>query len=275
MMKGITMRRMPQRRQERERFRSIVTGVGFVFAAVGWLIVNEQRRRTRVAIRDAVLHASPQARARLQRVWLWWKLRMRDPWGRCRAQLVASATGDVLEVGVGRWPNLKRYPSVARLVGVEPNRRGVFLVRRRIRRFLPAAEIVYAPLEDLPFPDASFDTVVSSLALCTARDPAATLREIARVLRPGGRFLFLEHVRAHNPFAAALQTLCTPLWRLVAEGCHLDRSTLAAIRQAGFVVESLDEKDGGWWLARPTFHGVAQPPQLLRAVARATTSEVV
>ncbi len=188
---------------------------------------------------------------------------------------MAGAIGDVLEVGVGRWPNLKRYPQVARLVGVESNRRGVFLVRRRIRRFLPSAEIVYAPLDKLPFPDASFDTVVSSLALCTARDPAATLREIARVLRPDGRFLFLEHVRAQSPFAAALQRICTPLWRLVADGCHLDRPTLAAIHQAGFIVESLEERDGGWWLARPTFHGVARPPQMPRSVADATSKEAL
>lgn len=253
----------PTAQQQRGRFMRLLGGVGFVFAAVGWLIVNEQRRRARIAIRNAVLHASPQARARLGRVWRWWRLHLRDPWGRCRAQLVAEATGDVLEIGVGRWPNLKRYQTVDRLVGVESNRRGVFLVRRRIRRFRPEAEIVYSPLEALPFADASFDTVVSSLALCTAQDPAATLREVARVLRPGGRFLFLEHVRARNRFARTLQTLLTPLWSRVADGCHLDRDTLTTIEAAGFQMTMLAQRDGGWWLSRPTYHGTATPPECM------------
>jgi SAM-dependent methyltransferase len=261
----------PKARHPRGRFMRLLGGVGFVFAAVGWLILNEQRRRARIAIRDAVLHASPQARARLGRLWRWWRLHTRDPWGRCRAQLVAEAAGDVLEIGVGRWPNLKRYQTVARLVGVESNRRGVFLVRRRIRRFLPAAEIIYSPLEALPFADASFDTVVSSLALCTARDPAATLAEIRRVLRPGGRFLFLEHVRARNRFARALQTVLTPLWCRVADGCHLDRDTLSAIAAAGFQVTMLAQRDGGWWLSRPTYHGIATPPEPVAVAPHSST----
>ncbi len=269
------IRKSPRPPVARGRFVRLLAGMGFVFAAVGWLIVNEQRRRARVAIRNAVLHAPPVARARLRRVWLWWKLRLADPWGRCRARLVADATGDVLEIGVGRWPNLKRYRSGDRLVGVDPNRRGVFLVRRRIRRFRPDAQIVYAPLEALPFPAASFDTVVSSLALCTARDQAATLGEIARVLRPGGRFLFLEHVRARGPLAAWLQRAATPLWSLLADGCHLDRATLAAITQAGFSIEMAEPTVGGWWLARPTYHGIAAPPLQPQSVPATTTSEAV
>jgi SAM-dependent methyltransferase len=266
----------PDARRQRGRFMRLLGGVGFVFAAVGWLIVNEQRRRARVAIRNAVLHASPRARARLGRIWRWWRLHTRDPWGRCRAQLVAEATGAVLEIGVGRWPNLKRYHTVARLVGVESNRRGVFLVRRRIRRFRPEAEIVYSPLAALPFADASFDTVVSSLALCTAPEPAATLREVARVLRPGGRFLFLEHVRARNAGARTLQTVLTPLWCRVADGCHLNRDTLATIAAAGFQVTMVAQRDGGWWLSRPTYHGCATPPELVAVPAPSSiTSEAL
>jgi SAM-dependent methyltransferase len=265
----------PRPSAARERFVRLVAGVGFVCAAVGWLIVNDQRRRARIAIRNALLRASPEARTRLRRVWLWWKLRLADPWGRCRARLVADAVGDVLEIGVGRWPNLKRYHSGDQLVGVEPNRRGVFLVRRRIRRFRPDAQIVYAPLERLPFAGASFDTVVSSLALCTARDQAATLAEIARVLRPGGRFLFLEHVRARHPLTAWLQRAVTPLWSRLADGCHLDRDTLAAIEAAGFAIERAQPTVGGWWLARPTYHGVATPPHQPRSLRATITSEVV
>ena len=242
------------------RFGRMMAGAAFVVSAVGWLIMNEQRRRARVAIITTLLRASPSTRARMQRLWRWWQLNWRDPWGANRAHLVASAVGDVLEIGVGRWPNLRRYQSAERLVGIESNRRGVFLVRRRIRRFRPSAEIVYAAPEQLPFPDASFDVVVASLALCTVRDPALALREAVRVLRPTGTLRFLEHVHAPNPVVARLQSLYTPFWRLVADGCRLDRDTLTTIRAAGFTIETLEPIKAGWPLARPTYCGTARPP---------------
>lgn len=262
-------------RQPRGRLGRIIAGAGFVVTAVGWLIFNEQRRRTNVAIQQAVTRISPRSRARLQRLWRWWQLHWRDPWGANRAQLVGSAAGDVLEVGVGRWPNLRRYRQAQRLVGVEPNRRGVLLVRRRIRRFRPTAEIVYAAPEALPFADASFDVVVASLALCTVRDQAATLREIARVLRPQGTLRFLEHVHSPHPIVARVQSLFTPIWRLVADGCHLDRDTLAAIRAAGFVIGALELIQAGWPLSRPTYMGTARPPILPQSTKLTQQSEAL
>ena len=98
------------------------------------------------------------------------------------------------------------------------------------------AEVVRADAEALPFPDASFDTVVSTLVLCTVADLARSLAEVRRVLAPGGRLLFLEHVRHPEPARARRQARLTPLQRRVACGCHLDRATPAAIAAAGLTL---------------------------------------
>ena len=104
----------------------------------------------------------------------------------------------------------------------------------------PPAISVLAPAERLPFGDASFDTVVSTLTLCTVADQAAALAEMRRVLVPGGRLLFLEHVRAQDERDARLQDRITPLWRHIGHGCHPNRDTVAAIEDAGFVLEWLE-----------------------------------
>ncbi len=211
-------------------------------------------------ITSIVEHAPPGFQQRVRRLWEWRARWWADPWGRYRRRVTSGATGDVLEVGVGRWPNLRRYGQTRRLVGLEANRRGAMQVARRLRRFRPSAEIVYAAPEAMPFADASFDTVVVSLALCTVQDPAATLREIARVVRPGGTVRFLEHVRATRPLAAQVQRLVTPLWARIADGCHLDRPTLETLEAAGFTLVAAERINGGWLLARPTYWGVALPP---------------
>jgi len=101
---------------------------------------------------------------------------------------------------------------------------------------------VAARAEALPYPDASFDTVVATLVLCTVGDPHASLREVRRVLKPGGLLLVFEHVRLENPLLAGLQAALTPAWKHLAGGCHLDRDTLRLVREAGFVaVQELPE----------------------------------
>jgi SAM-dependent methyltransferase len=155
-----------------------------------------------------------------------------------RRQLLAGAEGATLEIGAGTGLNLEHYPeAVTRLVLAEPDRH----MRRRLRRRLEAlgrsAEIVDAPAEDLPFPDATFDTVVLTYVLCSVPDQAEALTEVARVLKPEGRLLFLEHVRSTDPKLARRQDRIRPLYNLF--GCNPNRDTLARIEGSPLTVESV------------------------------------
>jgi ubiquinone/menaquinone biosynthesis C-methylase UbiE len=155
-----------------------------------------------------------------------------------RRRLLANAEGATLEIGAGTGLNLEHYPeAVTRLVLVEPDRH----MRRRLSRRLEArgreAEIIDATAEHLPFHDASFDTAVVTYVLCSVPDQAQALAEIARVLRPNGRFLFLEHVRSADPKVAKKQDRIRPLYNLV--GCNPNRDTLAGIESSALTVESV------------------------------------
>jgi ubiquinone/menaquinone biosynthesis C-methylase UbiE len=155
-----------------------------------------------------------------------------------RRQLLAAAEGSTIEVGAGTGLNLEHYPdAVTRLILVEPDRH----MRRRLARRLEAlgrdAEIVDAPAAELPFPDATFDTAVATYVLCSVPDQQEALAEIARVLKPSGRFLFLEHVRSADPKLANRQDRIRPLYNLF--GCNPNRDTLAGIEASPFSVESV------------------------------------
>lgn len=158
-----------------------------------------------------------------------------------RRALLADLHGDVLELGAGTGLNLAHYPAaVRRLVLTEPDRhmRAKLTARLEVEPPAPAAvEVVDAGAGRLPFDDASFDAVVSTLVLCSVPDPVAALAEVRRVLRPGGRLVYLEHVAAdHEPARLKWQRRIEPVWRRVAGGCHLTRETLRSIEAAGFDV---------------------------------------
>ena len=158
-----------------------------------------------------------------------------------RAALLAGARGRVLELGAGTGLNLGHYPAaVSELVLTEPEEPMLRRLAPRAASATPPAVALPATAEALPFADASFDTVVSTLTLCTVSDLAGALAEARRVLVPGGRLLFLEHVRADDARAARRQDRLTPLWRRVGHGCHPNRDTLAAIEAARFDVERVD-----------------------------------
>jgi ubiquinone/menaquinone biosynthesis C-methylase UbiE len=180
-----------------------------------------------------------------------------------RRALLAEARGDVLEIGAGTGANLPFYPpAVSTLTITEPERPMVRRLERRIRARTPQAKLLRAPAEDLPFNDGSFDTAVSTLVLCTVDDQPRALRELRRVLRPGGRVLFIEHVRADEPKLARLQDRMMPLNARLAHGCHCNRPTLNALRLAGFDVTRLqrDTLRRAPSFVRPLIVGVAERP---------------
>ena len=156
-----------------------------------------------------------------------------------RSTLLAGACGRVVEIGAGTGLNVDHYPDgVAELVLVEPEPAMRRRLERRLQRHARVTQIVDAPAERLPLPDASVDTVVSTLVLCTVDQPECALREIARVLRPDGQLLFIEHVRASSRFLAACQDHLLEPWRRFAGGCRCNRSTVELMRACGFAVEA-------------------------------------
>ena len=176
---------------------------------------------------------------------------------RLRPLVAGEATGVVLEIGAGTGANFPYYRKAQKIAAVEPD---PFMLRRagkRARHLGLDVEFHQAVAEALPFPDASFDTVVATLVFCTVADPARALAEVRRVLKPGGAFRFIEHVRAERGAAAGAQDLLTPVWQQFGAGCHLNRRTVDAIRAAGFeIVEAEQEKP---FPLLPLVAGVARP----------------
>jgi ubiquinone/menaquinone biosynthesis C-methylase UbiE len=152
-----------------------------------------------------------------------------------RRELLSQASGRCLEVGAGTGLNLGHWPrDLDELVLSEPDPHMASKLRSKLDR---DARVVDAPAEKLPFDDDSFDTVALTLVLCTVPDPEASLREIARVLKPGGLFLFLEHVRSQDPGLARWQDRLHTPWMWFGDGCHCNRDTLSAIDSSPLELE--------------------------------------
>jgi len=156
-----------------------------------------------------------------------------------RATLLAEAGGNVLEVGAGTGLNLTHYSgAVSTLTVTEPDASMLRRLERVSSRTTPSTTILRAPAEDLPFDNATFDTVVSTLVLCGVDDQPRSVREIQRVLKPGGRLLFVEHVRSDDAAMARRQDRMNWLNRLLA-GCDCNRPTLQTLQRGGFAIENL------------------------------------
>ncbi|WP_082962056.1 class I SAM-dependent methyltransferase [Mycobacterium sp. 852014-52144_SCH5372336] len=185
---------------------------------------------------------------------------------RRRAALLADAYGRVVEIGAGTGLNVAHYPeAVTELVLTEPEPGMRRKLSRRVRQCDSATSIVDAPAERLPFDDASVDTVVSTLALCTVDEPERALREIARVLRPAGQLLFIEHVRASSRLLAACQDKLVEPWRHFAGGCRCNRDTVGRLRASGFTVSARNVV----WRCMPA---IVHPLAMGRATRTVTTS---
>jgi SAM-dependent methyltransferase len=170
-----------------------------------------------------------------------------------RARLLRGARGTVLEIGAGTGLNLTHYPGeVEALLLTEPQDPMARRIESRIRRTGVDASVLRAGAESLPVDTASVDTVVSTMVLCTVPDPEAALAEIRRVLRPNGRFLFVEHVRAESSRRSRWQNRLAGPWRAFADGCRCNQETLGMIERV-FRVERLDRDE---WRGMP---GVVRP----------------
>jgi ubiquinone/menaquinone biosynthesis C-methylase UbiE len=178
-----------------------------------------------------------------------------------RQALLATAAGDVLEIGGGTGANLPFYgDGVRSLTVAEPDEPMARRLRARIDDCRPGTSLLGASAEDLPFDDDSFDVVVSTLVLCTVDDQQRALGELRRLLRPGGKLLFIEHVRSDDARLARWQDRLMPLNLRFAHGCRCNRETLRGIRSAGFGVSEVahDTLKHAPPIVRPLIVGVAE-----------------
>lgn len=177
-----------------------------------------------------------------------------------RARLLAGARGTVIELGAGTGLNLAHYPADVELTLTEPEEPMARRLEQRLSALGRTGRVLRAPAEALPLDDDSADTVVCTLVLCTVNDLDASLAEIGRVLRPGGRLLFIEHVAAPpDSRQRRLQDLVHGPWHAIAAGCHTNRDTESAIRDAGFALDELHrgELEGAAAPMRPLIFGSA------------------
>ena len=179
-----------------------------------------------------------------------------------RGALIAELEGAVLEVGAGTGANLGHYPpAVSRLVVSEPDANMRGRLDAKTAGSGKAAEIRSDGADRLDFPDATFDGAVATLVLCSVPDPARALSEIRRVLKPGGRYVFLEHVAAENkPDRLRWQRRVEPVWKRLMGNCHLTRRTEELILDAGFTIDRIERASmrKAMPLVRPTIRGVAR-----------------
>jgi ubiquinone/menaquinone biosynthesis C-methylase UbiE len=154
---------------------------------------------------------------------------------------VPAATGRVLEIGIGSGLNLPLYSqNVQQVIGLDPSPKLLEMARRVKRRSLPLVDFIEGSAEEIPLESAAVDTVVTTWTLCSIPDAARALREMHRVLKPGGRLLFVEHGRAPDPNVVWWQDRLTPIWKCVGGGCHLNRPIGALIEGTGFRFERFE-----------------------------------
>lgn len=179
-----------------------------------------------------------------------------------RRELLAVARGRVLEIGAGTGLNVRHYPAgLDELILAEPDPQMARALQSRVAARGAASAVVESAAEDAPFDSDSFDTVVSTMVLCTVADPLAVLREIKRILRPDGQLLFMEHVRSDDPKTAGWQDRLQPVWKPFALGCHCNRDLLGHLDANSWAIASLErfEWRGMPFVVKPVVAGMLRP----------------
>lgn len=185
-----------------------------------------------------------------------------SPMQQQRQKVVPLASGRVLEIGMGTGLNLAHYDKdrIQSLTGLDPALAMNHLARKRAQRAGLTVELLGLEAENIPMEDASFDSVVMTFALCTIKEPQRALREMRRVLKPGGQLLFCEHGAAPDPGVRRWQDRLTPIWAALGGGCQLNRDIPVLLKETGFWLTDLQTM----YLPGPrpmNYHywGVAQP----------------
>lgn len=179
-------------------------------------------------------------------------------YGTRKRRLFADLSGTVVEIGPGTGVNLPYLPDGIRWIGLEPNPHMHAFLRDVLDGRDVDAEIRTASAQDTGLPDASVDAVVSTLVLCSVPDLDATLAELRRILAPGGRFYFIEHVAADaDTWTRVVQDVVAPVWRVLADGCHPNRDTASALERAGFASVEVERFDADLPVVSPHVMGTA------------------
>jgi ubiquinone/menaquinone biosynthesis C-methylase UbiE len=187
----------------------------------------------------------------------------REVLNRIRREVLSEAAGDVLEIGFGTGVNLPFYPSAVReLTTADPNPGMATHARRRIQDSPVCVDAKVLNAEALALPDHAFDTVVSTMTLCSIPDVARATGEVYRVLRPGGRFLFFEHGQSPDPKVRVWQDRFTPISKVLGDGCHLNRNIRMFLEAHPFLIKTLKNfyLEGAPKMAGYMYQGVAQKP---------------
>lgn len=163
-----------------------------------------------------------------------------SPFEPYRRKAVSGAAGTVLEIGVGSGLNLPLYQSASHVIGLDPSAKLVAMARTSATGLALPIELVEGIAEAIPLPDHSVDTVVSTWTLCSIPDVRQALREMRRVLKPGGSLIFAEHGQSPDASVLRWQNRLTPLWKRIGGGCHLNRPIERLIREADFQLERLE-----------------------------------
>ncbi len=161
-----------------------------------------------------------------------------------RGSLVGDLSGEVLEVGAGTGVNFDHYGAGARVTAIDYSPHMVKRAQRKAMQTEVDITVQQANVEQLPFADGQFDHAIATLVFCSVDEPAAGLAEIRRVTKAGGSVRLLEHVRADGRRMRRLQGWITPSWRLLSDGCHLNRDTVAAVERGGLTVDSVEDVAG-------------------------------